>query len=134
MNKTILIIIIAAILVIGGDFLLRGGYQGPAPGTPKETLAPTGPVKEFTISGTEYSFSPSSITVSTGERVKITFQNSGGAPHNLAIEGLGVSTKTIGSGKTDVVEFTALQSGTFTFFCSVPGHAAAGMVGDMIVN
>ena len=47
---------------------------------------------------------------------------------------LGISTKTIGSGQTETIEFVAPTSGTYTFICSVPGHATAGMVGDLIVE
>jgi len=146
MNKTILIIIVLLIVIVGGYFLLKGGYQysAPTPARPEETpevtvpeegaLPPTGPIKEFTVSGTEYRFSPSSITVSAGDRVKITFKNNGRAPHNLIIEGLGIGTKTIGGGQIDIVEFTAPSSGTYAFFCSVPGHRSAGMEGSLEIK
>lgn len=90
--------------------------------------------KEFTIEGSEFSFSPASITISAGEKVKLTFENQGRAPHNLVVEGLGISTRTIGSGQTDAVEFTAPASGTYIFFCSVPGHKTAGMEGSLKVE
>ncbi len=94
----------------------------------------SGPVKEITVVGTEFSFNPSSISVRAGEKVKIIFKNLGGATHNLTIEGLGASTKTIGPDKTDTIEFTAPTSGTYNFFCSIPGHKAAGMEGQLIVE
>lgn len=123
-----LIGLVLILVVFGGYFLLRGGSQAPTP-------APTAPVvKELTVSGTEYSFEPSSITVSAGERVKIIFRNEGRAPHNLIVEGLEVGTKTVGSGQTDILEFTAPISGTYTIFCSVPGHRAAGMEGTLEVE
>lgn len=141
MSKTILIIVIILVVVIGGYFLLKGGYQASAPtSTPEvtaleeEILPPTGQVKEFTVSGTEYSFSPSSITVSAGDRVKITFRNDGRIGHNFVVRDLGIGTRTIGPGQTDTIEFTTPQSGTYTFICSVPGHAVAGMVGDLEVE
>ena len=149
MNKVILIIIVILIVIVGGYFLLRGAYQAPAlapttpaptapteevsPG-PEEVSAPTPSVKEFTVSGTEYNFNPSSIRVSAGDRVKITFRNDGRIGHNFVVKDLGISAKTIGSGQTDIVEFTAPQSGNYTFICSVPGHATAGMAGDLIVE
>ena len=139
MNKTILVAVIILIVIAGGYFLLRGGYQAPAPAPEEVTPAsekntPASAVKEFTVSGSEFSFSPSSISVKSGDRVRITFRNTGGAPHNLVIEGLGVSTKTIGGGKTDTIEFTASASGTYPIFCSVSGHRAAGMEGQLIVE
>lgn len=102
--------------------------------TPLPAVTPTGQVKEFSVSGTEYSFSPSSITVNAGDQVRITFKNNGRAIHNLIIEGLGVGTKTIGVGQADIVEFIAPASGTYTFFCSVSGHRAAGMEGSLKVE
>jgi len=138
MNKTILIVIIVLAVIVGGYFLLRGGYRTPAPVTPEAEIPaseiPPTAVKEITVSGTEFSFSPSSIAVSAGERIKLTFQNNGGAPHNLVIEGLGAATRTIGSGKTDTIEFTVPASGTYAIFCSVSGHRAAGMTGSLKVE
>jgi nitrite reductase (NO-forming) len=66
--------------------------------------------------------------------VKIIFKNEGKAPHNLVIQGLGIGTRTIGVGQTDTIEFTAPSSGTYTFYCSVPGHRAAGMEGRLEVK
>ncbi len=91
-------------------------------------------VKEITVVGTEFAFSPSAISVQAGEKVELIFKNEGRASHNLVIEGLEVSTKTIGGGQTDTVEFTAPASGTFTFFCSIPGHRASGMGGDLKIE
>lgn len=147
MNKLVLFIIVILVVATGGYFLLRGSYQAPSPVvmptvTPeKQTEQPTSttvevPVKakEVTVIGTEFSFSPASINVKAGERVKITFKNTGGAPHNLILEGLGIETKTISGGQTDVVEFTAPSSGTYNFFCSIPGHRASGMEGALKVE
>lgn len=155
MNKTILIVIIVAIAVLGGYFLLKGGYQTPTssptpasgvtPGTVDETTVtpegtsapeevPISAVREVLVIGTEFAFSPSTITVQAGEQVKINFQNGGSAPHNLVIEDLGVKTRTIGGGQTDTIEFTAPVSGTYTIFCSIPGHKAAGMEGSLLVE
>ena len=143
MNKIVIIVIVILILIVGGYFLLKGGYRAPAPVVPapeaiqpkEEIPSPTSSeAREFTVSGAEFSFSPASITVKAGDRVKIIFRNDGGALHNLIIEGLGVSTKTISGGQTDIVEFTAPASGTYTIFCSVPGHRVAGMEGSLIIE
>ena len=140
MNKIILIIVIILIVLVGGYFLFKGGYQSPTTPTSTEVGAPeqegvgTAEVKEITVVGTEFAFSPSAISVQAGEKVELIFKNEGRASHNLVIEGLGVSTKTIGGGKTDIIEFTAPVSGTFTFFCSIPGHRSSGMEGSLIVE
>lgn len=131
MNKIILIIIVTLIVIVGGYFLLREEptiLEGVTP-------LPTPPaVQEFAVSGTEYSFNPSSITVVAGNQVKITFRNTGRLVHNFVVRDLAVSTRTISPGQTDTVEFTAPVSGTYTFICSVPGHSIAGMLGDLEVE
>jgi plastocyanin len=110
MNKTLLISVVIILLVIGGYFLFMRGYQTPtsmlsAPtpsvlqgkvtSTEEGVLAPTPSIREFTVVGNEFSFSPSSISVSAGERVKIIFKNEGKAPHNLVIQGLNIKTRKI---------------------------------------
>lgn len=133
MNKTILIIVIVFVAIAGGYFLLRSGYQAPEPEvTAPEgeiSLSPSSEVKEVTIIGTEFFFSPSQITLKAGEKIKITFENQGGAPHNLVIDGFDVQTKIISKGQKDIIEFIASRTGKFDFFCSVPGHREAGMKG-----
>lgn len=137
MKKTILATAGVLVVIVGGYFLLRGGYQVPA-STPAETplvaQTPAAGATEINVSGSEFSFSPASINVKAGERVKITFRNIGQAPHNLVLEGLGITTKTIGGGQTDVVEFTAPAAGTYSFFCSIPGHRSAGMEGSLKIE
>lgn len=150
MNKLVLIIIVVLVVIIGGYFLLQRGYQAPAPTStitapitpattpllpvPEEITTPAPAVKEFTVSGTEFGLSPATISVKSGERVRITFRNTGRASHNLVIEGLGVGTRTIGGGQTDTIEFTASTPGTYPIFCSVPGHRASGMEGSLKVE
>ena len=142
-GKTIGIIVVVLVVIVGGYFLLRGGYQAPTV-TPEKTKrateaspttqAPTSGITEISVVGSEFSFNPASISIKAGEKVKITFRNNGRAPHNLIIDRVGVGTKTISGGQTDIVEFTAPSSGTYAFFCSVPGHKASGMEGNLRVE
>ena len=55
--------------------------------------------------------------------------------HNVAIKGNGVKTKgkVVGKGGTSTVTAT-LKPGTYTFYCTVDGHEAAGMKGKLIVT
>lgn len=147
MQKTVFIIIIILIVVIGGYFLLKGGKTStitaptPAPGVAPEEVEErvvlpeeAGPVKEFTVIGTEYSFSPSTISVEAGERVKINFRNEGRIVHNLIFRDSGIGTRSIGGGESETIEFTAPASGIYSFLCTISGHAVAGMVGDLEVE
>ena len=91
-------------------------------------------VKEISVEGDEYSFSPASISVKKGERVRLTFKNVGKFPHNLTIDELEVETKTISGGSQDVVEFVADEQMELEFYCSVGSHRSQGMEGSLTVE
>ncbi len=67
--------------------------------------------------------------------VTITLTNISPLQHNVAIKGPGVSKagKVVGKGGTSTVTAT-LKKGTYTFYCTVPGHEAAGMKGVLVVK
>lgn len=95
--------------------------------------ADVGDVKEFTISGESYFFTPSVIKVKKGDKVKITFQNTGGF-HDFTINEFGVATKQIQSPATEVIEFIADKTGNFAYYCSVGAHRSLGMEGTLVVE
>ncbi len=90
-------------------------------------------VKEFTISGQNFSFTPNKLSVKKGDHVKITFQNTAGF-HDLVIDEYGVATKQAQSPNTEVLEFTADKAGTFEYYCSVGSHRSMGMFGTLTVE
>lgn len=110
-----------------------------ASSTPPPAVAPPAPAvqpastKGFTVTGQNYSFTPSAITVKKGDKVKVTFVNSGGT-HDLKIDEFGVATRRIQAGQQDVVEFTADKVGTFEYYCSTGNHRAMGMKGTLTVE
>ena len=145
-KKTIFITfgILLALFVVAYFILGRGKTTSSTTGGPSVTSTPTSssqtetgtqePFKEVKIVASEYSFTPSLISVKKGDRIRLTFENSGKFPHNLTIEGMGVATKTVAAGGVDAVEFTAATAGTFNFFCSVVGHKDLGMEGILEVR
>ncbi len=79
-------------------------------------------------------FLASSATATPGT-VTMRMKNASSTPHDIAITGNGVNK--IGPVVTNggVSSFSvALKPGKYTFYCSVPGHRAAGMVGTMTVK
>ncbi|WP_372791657.1 plastocyanin/azurin family copper-binding protein [Paraconexibacter sp.] len=63
--------------------------------------------------------------------LEINMPNESGVPHNIVIDGKGESpVVTEGDSK-----FTAdFEPGEYTYYCAVPGHQEAGMVGTLTVK
>ncbi len=75
------------------------------------------------------------LQVNVGDRVTITVTNGEAIEHDFVIEGYSVQTQLLaGSGSRDTITFVADQTGTFAYYCSVPGHRALGMEGSLIVG
>lgn len=90
-------------------------------------------VREFTVAGRNYSFTPATIRVKKGETVRITFESAGGI-HDWKIDEFNAATKQIASGQSETIEFVADKVGTFEYYCSIGSHRAQGMVGTLIVE
>jgi nitrite reductase (NO-forming) len=90
-------------------------------------------VKEFNVSGENFSFTPAVINVKQGDKVKIIFNNTEGF-HNFVIDEFNVATKQANSPSTEIVEFTADKVGSFEYYCSVGAHRAQGMKGILKVE
>lgn len=72
------------------------------------------------------------LKANKGMRVRITITNGEVMTHDISMEKLGVKSKTIfEKGATTSITFMAENSDTY--FCTVPGHRAAGMVGKFEV-
>jgi plastocyanin len=81
-------------------------------------------------------FVPSALKAKAG-KVTISFDNpaSAGISHGLSLEGNGVDKegKIVGAGQSSTLTLK-LKPGTYTYYCPVPGHRQAGMVGRITVG
>ena len=92
---------------------------------------PSGPIKMTTAN---LRFTPAQLTVDKGDTVKLEITNKdSGVPHTFEIDELGVGIG-IPPGGSAPIEFVADKTGTFTFYCGVPGHRGAGMLGQLMVR
>jgi len=80
-----------------------------------------GQVREFTVSGNAFAFSPASLTVNKNDLVKITF-TAQDMPHSFTIDDYRI-VKRAGAGQTVTFEFRADRSGPFTFYCNLTQDA-----------
>lgn len=82
------------------------------------------------------SYDTDKLATKTGD-VNIRLTNESTTPHDVAVEDsdgneLGKSEE-VTQGATDL-ELNDVKAGSYTFFCSVPGHEAAGMKGTLTVR
>jgi len=125
-------------MVLKVDLTQLEPVASPAPaGTPEGgsegTPAAGGSGTTVEVEAIDLAFKPNKIEVSAGD-ITINLTNKGFLPHNLTIEGVnGADTGIINSGTTASITAT-LAAGTYTYFCSVPGHKDAGMIGSIVVS
>ncbi len=113
-----------------------GGTQPtPAPGATPGAGDEAGDVAtsdQFTVESYDIYFEPTEIDVPSDTEVTILLPNLGAAPHNFSIDALDISVD-IAPGETKEVTFTAPE-GEYEYYCNVPGHREAGMVGTLIAR
>jgi len=80
-----------------------------------------------------YRFDQPEIKTRVGETVALHLQNSDAAAHSFDIDTFNVHVPIAG-GADALALFRPSTPGTYTFYCSVPGHREAGMVGTLIVE
>ena len=88
---------------------------------------------EVRVTAGEFTLSPAEIVLPAGGPVNLTLENHGALPHDLTIPALSVRVVAAG-GQTQSVRLRDLPAGTYTAYCSIPGHADAGMRATVIVR
>ena len=117
--------------------------------------APTGG-NTITVKAGALKYAPATIEVTAGQTVRLVFENDDSVDHDFSImefpmammataapmAGHDMSGMTdqpqlhmaVAMGQTGTMEFTPTKPGTYEFFCTVPGHREAGMIGTLIVK
>ena len=93
----------------------------------------TGAIKVFTVTGANFKFAPSTLSVKKGDTVKITFVNSSGT-HDWNLDEFNAHSGIIQSGASRTVTFVADKIGSFEYYCAVGNHRAMGMKGTLTVT
>jgi plastocyanin len=110
----------------------EGGAEGEPLG--QAPTAEPGGTLQLAADPSAIAFDRTSLASKAG-KVTIDLDNPSSLEHNVAIakDGAEIATSpTIGKGKTSVS--VELDAGTYTFLCTVPGHAEAGMEGTLTVK
>lgn len=107
------------------------------PVTPQESPATDSAqsvnVKAFNLQNKALSFDVKEIKVKKGDTVKVTFKVTQGT-HDFVVDEFSTRTELLKVGQEETVEFIADKTGSFEYYCSMPGHREAGMKGTLIVE
>lgn len=119
----------------GGEESEGESEGGEVEGEPEAAAKGPGGTVKLAASATNLEFDTTELSSKPGE-VTIEFDNPSSLPHNVEVEDesgkvLG-GTETIASSEETTT--VALAPGTYTFFCSVPGHREEGMEGTLVVK
>lgn len=126
---------VAGLLVFGGAFAVAcsGGASGGSGG-------PT----EFTVKASDFKYEGMSMSYKTGQKYKITVNNTGSVEHELYILPRGEKDKSkaiagipaanLQAGKSSSLEVSFPAAGSFEAACFVPGHYEAGMHVNLTVS
>lgn len=147
----------AAVLVIGAGVIAGCGSSSSSSSGSTGTTAPSTTAATTTSAGTttaaatstaaaapialqadpggKLAFVETTLTAPAGKST-IELTNASPVPHNVKVEGggkeFGPSTTVSGGGKATLA--IDLPAGTYQFYCAVPGHKEAGMVGTLTVT
>lgn len=112
---------------------IQGRSKAEAPAEPSEGSTAATTLK-LAADPTQIAFDTTKLSAKAGE-VTIDFDNPAPLEHDVAIEQDGKQiavSETTTEGSTSVS--AELEPGAYTFLCTVPGHAEAGMEGTLTVE
>ena len=78
-------------------------------------------------------FDQAELQAKVGETVALRLENTDTQTHSFDIDAFNVHV-SIPTGSPALALFTPTTPGTYTFYCRIPGHTEAGMVGTLVVE
>jgi uncharacterized cupredoxin-like copper-binding protein len=89
-----------------------------------------GPV---TIEASDLAFAPERVSAAAGE-IEVVIENVGAVEHDFVIEEAGDEVVVLAAPGETASGSIELEAGSYTFYCSIPGHRDAGMEGTLEVQ
>jgi uncharacterized cupredoxin-like copper-binding protein len=80
----------------------------------------------------QHKFDQAELRAQAGASVALRLENNDTTGHSFDIDELGLHV-SMPPGQPALALFTAPAPGAYTFYCAVPGHRQAGMVGTLVV-
>jgi uncharacterized cupredoxin-like copper-binding protein len=126
-EEHVMIVVRVAVLLVSASLLAACGGGGDAPASSEPASG------SLELEAGDLYFEPDNVRATAGE-ISITLVNTGAVEHDLLIEEVGdVNVVHVDPGETATGTIT-LEAGTYTFYCDIPGHRAAGMEGTLTVG
>ena len=113
--------------MMGGSMM--GGWSTSTGAVP----SPIAGAQDVAVTADDLRFSPSTITLRADEAVNVTVHNADTIVHDLTIPMLGVHA-VVQPGASVTFGLRVSTPGTYSFLCTVAGHAQAGMRGSLTVT
>ncbi len=112
-----------------------GGSSGSSGGGGGGSVSGGGQVVEIDVASSGFAYDETTATATAGH-VVIKSMNPQGAGHDISLKGNGVDEhgEVVQDGGVSTIDIPDLKAGTYEFYCSVPGHEAAGMKGTLTVS
>jgi len=125
--------LVAALLIVSSLLLAACGGGGDDGGeTGGTATSEDGGAATFTVDAKEFVFDPATLSVPADEEVTVEIVNGGTVEHDFTIDEASVKIATPAT-ETVSGSFT-VAAGTYTFYCSVPGHRESGMEGTLTAS
>lgn len=106
--------------------------ETPAGSAEQQAAVPAAGV--WVVEGADLTFDQAPTTL-PASKVTIALDNKAGLAHDVTFEGVrGDKPVVQTNGKGSDTGTVELQPGTYTYYCSVPGHRQAGMEGTVTVQ
>ncbi|HVL25962.1 MAG TPA: PQQ-binding-like beta-propeller repeat protein [Thermomicrobiales bacterium] len=119
-------------LKIGGEVQTAPEAGAATAETAPEGEAAAGAEGAIEVHTVDLAFEPKELSIAADADVTITVVNKGNLQHDFIIENTDFGTEILDGGAS--VELVVnLPAGTYTYYCSVPGHREAGMQGTLTV-
>jgi plastocyanin len=124
----------AATLAVAAVLAAGCGGSGGGGGSSSASTPANAQVVEIDVADSGFAFAKTTATANAGT-VELKSKNPQSVTHDISIKGNGVDEhgNQVSSGGTSTVT-ADLKPGTYEYYCSVPGHEAAGMKGTLTVT
>lgn len=129
MRRRVLVPVLVLLTIVFGACSAAATTPNPTP------AASSAAAPETPVSVKDFALDPSALNVPEGSALAVT--NAGPTIHNVTIRDSSgtalAATKDLRQGESDVLPL-ALPAGTYTLFCSLPGHESLGIKGTLTIS